>query len=270
MKIWVRWQLFLVPNYYGNVEHSLSAYYWVLGPVPGFWLVLTHLILTVTLGDRSYYYVCITCEKTEAHRGSNQFKDTYLLSGRSRIEALVWLTSTPMLVTTMLYWHPWPVKGTIAETRKPLLIQLISILNPFPLRCFPPPTSNTFWEAQSLGKGKDLEKEYSEFTAEKHPLVPVLRQALMTEEITSYLQVSQMLILCFSQRKLKICTLFHVCSRVKHLLNVLKPKPPIWISSTLCPSPCLAPFCLSSVSCLSVALSVFVSHFSHSLFVFTC
>lgn len=89
-------------------------------------------------------------------------------------------------------------------------------------------------------------------------MVSALRKALMTKEITSCLHMSQLLILCFSQRKLKICTAFHVCSRVKHLLDVLKPKAPICISSTLCSSPfflplpqlCLLPLCSFTCFCL--------------------
>lgn len=89
-------------------------------------------------------------------------------------------------------------------------------------------------------------------------MVSALRQALMTKEITSCLHVSQLLILCFSQRKLKICTPFHVCSRVKHLLDVLKLKAPICISSTPCPSLFLPPSA-SALTPSSLFLYLFLS-----------
>lgn len=88
-------------------------------------------------------------------------------------------------------------------------------------------------------------------------MVSALRQALVNKEITSCLHVSQLLILCFSQRKLKICTPFHVCSRVKHLLDVLKPKAP-HLYSTLCPSPFFPPVA-SALTPSSLFLYLFLS-----------
>lgn len=45
-----------------DIEHLLSTYYYVLGCVPGFLIVLTLLILKITLGGRSYYFIYIICE----------------------------------------------------------------------------------------------------------------------------------------------------------------------------------------------------------------
>ena len=117
-------------------------------------------------------------------------------------------------------------QGTTAEARKSLLIQLTSILNLSPFLCpqppdfqyllRPPPTTHTHTHTHTqspTGNGKTLEQESSHFMADKHPLVSVLRQTLMTKESTSYLPGNQRPILYSSQRKLKICTPFHVCSR---------------------------------------------------------
>ena len=77
-----------------------------------------------------------------------------------------------------------------------------------------PHHTHTHTHTQSpTGNGKTLEQESSHFMADKHPLVSVLRQTLMTKESTSYLPGNQRPILYSSQRKLKICTPFHVCSR---------------------------------------------------------
>lgn len=82
----------------------------MLGHVPGFLIFLTHLIFITTLGYRSYCYVYIVFEKIEAEREEETSSETYLVSGRIRIQAQVWLTSMFMLITTMLYWHCWPVR----------------------------------------------------------------------------------------------------------------------------------------------------------------
>lgn len=63
---------------YSDIEHLLSTYYYVLGCVPGFLIVLTLLILTITLGGRSYYFIYIICEKTEALREEATSSRTYI------------------------------------------------------------------------------------------------------------------------------------------------------------------------------------------------
>lgn len=63
---------------YSGIEHLLSTYYYVLGCVSGFLIVLTLLILTITLGSRSYYFIYIICEKTEALREAATSSRTYI------------------------------------------------------------------------------------------------------------------------------------------------------------------------------------------------
>lgn len=86
-------------------------------------------------------------------------------------------------------------------------------LPPAPGFSIPSKTTPHKKKKSPTGNGKTLEQESSQFMADKHPLVSVLRQTLMTKEITSYLPGNQRPILYSSQRKLKICTPFHVCSR---------------------------------------------------------
>lgn len=157
-------------------------------------------------------------------------------------------------------------RGTIVEARKPILILLTSVLNPSHLLCSHLHASSTFWEAESSGNGKTWRKNIVH-SQQKHPLVSVLRQASVTRKITSYLHVSQRLLLYFFfTEEIKIHTPFHVCSRVKHLLDVLKPKTPIWIASVLCPSPCLPPLCLPALSPASLFLYRILSPTSQTPF----
>lgn len=147
----------------------------------------------------------------------------YLVSGRSKLPAQLWPTSAPILVTTTLYWVCQ--SGNHCRGQKvpsyPGHLSFESLSHPLPpapgfsipsKTTLPPPHPPPDTQSPT-GNGKTLEQESSQFMADKHPLVSVLRQTLMTKEITSYLPGNQRPILYSSQRKLKICTPFHVCSR---------------------------------------------------------
>ena len=164
-------------------------------------------------------------------------------------------------------------QGTTAEARKSLLIQLTSILNLSPFLCpqppdfqyllRPPPTTHTHththtkphWEWENLGAG--VESFHGRQTSfgvctqantddkRKHKLSswePKAYFVFFTEEIKNLYTLPRLL-------------------QVKHLQDVLKPKTPSGFLQLLVLHPAL---------CLSVPLSVSVSHFFHSLFIFTC
>lgn len=170
---------------------------------------------------------------------------------------------------TILYWRPRPLgesmqrPGSPSSSCWPRFWILLSSSAPNPS------ASSSFWEAQSLGNGKDLEKEYSQFIAETP--FSVWAQASIGDSRNHKLSSCKpkaSFVFCFTE-EMKICMPFPVCSRVKHLLVVFKAQDSHldFFNSLFFTLPS-SPLPPGSVSCLSVPLSDFVSHFSDSLFIF--
>lgn len=174
---------------------------------------------------------------------------------------------------SQLHYTGFASQGTTAEARKSLLIQVTSVLNLSPILCpqpqdfqyllrprshprTPPPRhTKPHWEWENLGAGvKSVHGRQTSFGVCTQANTDDKRNhKLSSWEPKAYF--------VFFTEEIKNLYTLPCLLQVKHLQDVLKPKTPSGFLQLLVLHPAL---------CLSVPLSVSVSHFSHSLFIFTC
>lgn len=195
----------------------------------------------------------------------------YLVSGRSKLPAQLWPTSAPILVTTTLYWVCQ--SGNHCRGQKvpsyPGHLSFESLSHPLPpapgfsipsKTTLPPPHppprhTKPHWEWENLGAGvKSVHGRQTSFGVCTQANTDDKRNhKLSSWEPKAYF--------VFFTEEIKNLYTLPCLLQVKHLQDVLKPKTPSGFLQLLVLHPAL---------CLSVPLSVSVSHFSHSLFIFTC